>query len=106
MAGMANSDSVEIILDIIMMGGKNTGKAVMRKKVLVPKCNFNSPCVLYWRRKKVGHELFLRVFELCNDSLKKEHEYGERGENGENHKENREIYNNNNSKGRITSSCL
>lgn len=51
----------------------------MRKKVLVPKCNLNSLCVLNWRRKKVGHEIFLRVSELCNGSLKKESECSERG---------------------------
>lgn len=71
MAGMANSGGVQIIIDSIMMGGKSTGKALMRKKVLVPKCNFSSLHVLYWRRKKVGHEIFLRVSELCNGSLKK-----------------------------------
>lgn len=38
MAGLANSSSVQIILDITVMGGKSTGKAMMRKKVLVLKC--------------------------------------------------------------------
>lgn len=44
---MADSGSVQIIIDIIMMRGKKTGKAVMRKKVLVPKCDFNIQYVCF-----------------------------------------------------------
>lgn len=47
-----------------------------KKKDLVPKCkggtgdrNYSSQHILYWRRKKVGQEIFLRVSELCSDSL-------------------------------------
>lgn len=61
---------------ILQWWGRGTGKTMMRKKVIVPKCKMGAAgtgiatiYVYFTEEGKRWDTIFLRVFKLCNDSL-------------------------------------